>query len=134
MHTHTCIYLTLHYIYIHTHKSRTRVYYNTHTNDEYLCSCILCTLVKGHIGHTHVNTLTKSIVIVVVIIVMIFFLLLLSLLLLLYYTGVRPRKFVVLMRRPLVRDCRSCASNPAGRSGGSLIFGTRCRLARSPAP
>lgn len=62
------------------------------------------------------------------------FLLLLSFLLLLYYTGVRPRKVVVLMRRPLVRDCGSCASNPAGRSGGSLIFGTRCRLARSPAP
>jgi len=37
------------------------------------------------------------------------------------------------MRRPLVRDCGSCASSPAGRSGGSLIFGTRCRLP-TPAP
>lgn len=42
---------------------------------------------------------------------------------------------VVLIQRPLVRDCGSCASSSlAGRSGGSLIFGTRCRFSLSPSP
>lgn len=39
---------------------------------------------------------------------------------------------VVHIRWPLVRDCGSCtrANRPAGRSGGSLIFGTRRRRRR----
>lgn len=36
------------------------------------------------------------------------------------------------LRRPLVRDWKLYASSPAGRSGGSLIFGTRCLTATPP--
>lgn len=81
-----------------------------------------CTLVKGHIGH--VNTLTYIVVVVVVIITIIIVVVVVVVVL------SCARKCVVLVRRPLVRDCGSCASSssPAGRSGGSLIFGTRCRL------